>query len=73
MVELLTSRRRPRLGGGGTDLYRKADGFLLHSDVDEAQEDVLELDEEGVRVHSPVLPRTETRHHALLPQCKKTL
>lgn len=43
-------------------------GFLLCSDVDEPQEDVLQLDEEGVGVHGPVLPGPETRHDSLLPQ-----
>jgi len=40
------------------------------SDVNETQEDVLQLDEEGVWVHCPVLPCPETRHHPLLWQMR---
>lgn len=43
-------------------------GFFLYSQINKTQEDVLQLDEEGVWVHCPVLPRSETRHHSLLTE-----
>lgn len=44
------------------------DRSLLLCEVHQAQEDVLQLDEEGVWVHGPVLPGTETGHDPLLRQ-----
>ena len=38
---------------------------------DQAQEDVLQVDEEVVGVDGPVLPRSETGHHSLLGRQKK--
>lgn len=35
-------------------------------DWNEAEEDILKVDEEVARVDCPVLPRTETCHHLLL-------
>lgn len=48
----------------GNDAYR----LLLNREVNQAQENVLKLDEEGVRIHCPIFPRPETWHHPLLQQ-----
>lgn len=47
-------------------LYNKWD--LLLRDVNQTQKDVLQLNEEGIRVDGPILPRSETWHHSLLSQ-----
>ena len=72
---LILGRERGGLGERRAEpsahLYDSSQGegghlLVLLGQVDQPQEDVLQLDEEGVRVHGPVLPRPETRHHPLL-------
>lgn len=46
-------------------------GLLFWREINKTQEDVLQLDEERIRVHSPVLPCPETCHHPLLQQKDK--
>lgn len=49
-----------------THLWYDSNRLLFYCKINKTQEDVLQLDEEGVRIYSPVLPCTEAWHHTLL-------